>query len=172
LIELLVVMAVSAVLLVVGVPSMAAVIKSVKLSSASNGFLSHLHLARSEAIKRNGRVVLCKSGDGLSCAASGGWEQGLIVFHDSNNNGSLDAGEAVIERVEALPSDLRLTGNLTVARYLSFAPNGASKLVSGAFQAGTLTLCHQSAPAGEGRQIILNAVGRPRIQKVAVNACA
>ena len=46
--------------------------------------------------------------------------------------------------------------------------NGATKLVGGGFQAGTLTLCRQSGRAGEGRQIILNAVGRPRVQKVAL----
>jgi type IV fimbrial biogenesis protein FimT len=170
--EMLVVMAIAAVLVTIAIPSMASVIKSIKLSSASNSFLSYLHLARSEAIKRNSRVVLCKSAAGLSCTTSGGWEQGWIVFHDVNNNGTLDAGETIIVRAEALPSALKLVGNLNVARYVSFAPNGATKLVGGGFQAGTLTLCHESMSAGEGRQIILNAVGRPRVQKVLLNACA
>ncbi len=165
-------MLVAAMLAVIAVPSMAAMIKSIKLSSASNSFVSYLYLARSEAIKRNSRVVLCKSADGLSCALSGGWEQGLIVFHDANNNGTLDPGETVIVRAEALPTTLKMAGNLNVARYVSFAPTGATKLVGGGFQAGTLTLCHESASAGEGRQIILNAVGRPRVQKVLLSACA
>src|SRR5215208_138382 len=111
LIELLMVIAVSAVLLMVGIPSMAGVMKSIKLSSASNSFLSYLHLARSEAIKRNSRVALCKSADGLSCTPTGGWEQGFIVFHDANNNGMRDTGEAVIQCAEALPSRLRFSGN-------------------------------------------------------------
>jgi len=170
--EMLVVIAIAAVLVTIAIPSMASMMKSIKLSSASNSFLSYLHLARSEAIKRNSRVVLCKSADGLSCTHSGGWEQGLIVFHDANDNGALDVGETIIVRAEALPSTLKLVGNLNVARYVSFAGNGATKLVGGAFQAGTLTLCHASLSAGEGRQIILNAVGRPRVQTVLLNACA
>ena len=169
--ELLVILTIVAVLATVGMPSMADIIGSIRLSSASNVFLSNLHLARSEAIKRNGRVVLCKSADGVSCAGGGGWEQGWIVFHDANNNSALDSGEAVIERAHPLAGDLRLTGNFSVARYVSFVSTGGTRLVSGAFQAGTLTLCRQSASGGEARQIVLNAAGRPRIQKVAVDTC-
>lgn len=169
--ELLVVLSIVAVFATVGIPFMAAIMDSIKLSSASNVFLSNLHLARSEAIKRNGRVVLCKSADGASCAGSGGWEQGWLVFHDANNNGALDSGEAVIERAQPLPGNLRLTGNSSVANYVSFVSTGATKLVGGGFQAGSLTLCRQSASGGEARQIILNAAGRPRIQKVAVDTC-
>lgn len=169
--ELLVVLTIVAVLATVGMPSMAAITDSIRLSSASNVFLSNLHLARSEAIKRNGRVVLCKSADGVSCAGSGGWEQGWLVFHDANNNGTLDSGESVIERAQPLAGNLRLTGNLNVASYVSFVSTGATKLVGGGFQAGSLTLCRQSASGGEARQIILNAAGRPRIQRVAVDTC-
>lgn len=172
LIELLVVLVIAAVLLMVGVPSMTGIMNSIQLSAASNVFLSSLHLARSEAIKRNSRVALCKSADGVSCASSGGWEQGWFVFHDANNNSALDSGEAVIDRAEPLSPSLRLTGNLNVASYVSFVSTGGTKLVSGAFQAGTLTLCRQSASGGGARQIILNAAGRPRIQKVTVATCS
>lgn len=169
--ELLVALSIVAVLATVGMPSMAAIMDSIQLSSASNKFLSNLHLARSEAIKRNQRVVLCKSADGATCAGEGGWEQGWLVFHDLNNNGALDSGEAVIERAQPLPESLRLTGNSSVTRYVSFVSTGATKLVGGGFQAGTFTLCRQSAPGVEARQITLNAAGRPRIQKVGVNTC-
>lgn len=171
LIELLATLAVMAVLVSIGLPSLTTLMDSIQIRSASSVFFSHLHLARSEAIKRNSRVVLCKSADGVSCASSGGWEQGWIIFHDVNKNGALDSGEAVIERALPLPDSLRFTGNLNVERYVSFVPTGATQLVGGAFQAGTLTLCRQSALGGEARQIILNAVGRPRVQKITVSTC-
>jgi len=172
LVELLAVLAVVAVLVGVGVPSFVSIAKSIKLTAASNGFLSHLQLARSEAIKRNSRVVLCKSPDGVACTSTGGWEQGWIVFHDANNNSLRDGSETIIQREQPLAASLRLVGNLNVARYVSFAPTGATKLVGGGFQAGTLTVCHQSAEAGEARQIILNAVGRPRVHRTSVGDCA
>ena len=170
LVELLTGVTVMAVLASVTVPFVTTMIDSIKLTSLANGFMAHLHLARNEAIKRNTRVVLCKSATGDSCAATGGWEQGWIVFQDSNDNGVVDAGEAIIERMQALPASFRLVGNQNVAKYVSFDPSGATKLVSGAFQAGTLTLCRLPG-ATEGRQIILNSVGRPRMQKAAAGSC-
>jgi type IV fimbrial biogenesis protein FimT len=172
LLELLVAVTAALVLLLVAAPSMSAVINSMKLTSASNDLMSHMYLARNEAIKRNGRVVLCKSSNGTSCATSGGWEQGWIVFHDTNNNGVIDGGELVIARQQALPGALRLTGNQNVAKYVSFEASGATKTIGGGFQAGTLTLCRQSAASNEARQIILNAVGRPRVQKLQIASCA
>jgi type IV fimbrial biogenesis protein FimT len=172
LVEILVAIAITAVLAGIGIPSMAGMVHSVKLSSATNAFVSGLHLARSEAIKRNGRVVLCKSADGVSCSSSGGWQQGWLVFHDANNDGVRDGAETIIHREMPLSASFKLTGNLNVARYVSFGPNGTTKLVGGGFQAGTLTLCQQSVSAAEGREIILNAIGRARVQKVEVSACA
>lgn len=169
--ELMVVLAVMTVLLTLAVPAMTEVMALSKLASFSNSFLSNLYLARSEAIKRNARVVLCKSAMGLSCTTDGGWEQGWIVFHDFNNNVALDSGEAIILRVQALPSNFRLTGNDHVDDYISYNPMGATRLTSGAFQAGTLTLCRQSLSSGEARHIIISSTGRPRIQKTTVPAC-
>ena len=82
LVELLVVLAIAAILLSSGVPSFVRLVHSVQLSMASNAFLSSLRLARSEAQRRGGRVAVCKSANGESCTSSGGWEQGWIVFHE------------------------------------------------------------------------------------------
>ena len=172
LIELMVVVAICAILGVVAAPSLKSFVDSVKVSSASNVFLSGLYLARGEAIKRNARVVLCKSADGVSCTASGGWEQGWLVFHDGNGNGLREEREALIHRQQPLAANLLVTSNLNVVRYVSFSPTGGTKLVGGAFQAGTLSICRQSLEGGEGRQIILNAAGRPRVQKAHFSSCA
>ena len=172
LVELAMSLAVLSVLVTFAVPTFTAMMVSSKLTAASNALLSSMHLARSEAIKRRSRVVLCKSANGAACNAAGGWEQGWIVFHDSNNNGDRDPGESVIARIEPLPGSMRVNGNAPVAKYVSFVSTGATKLLGGAFQAGTLTVCDQTASTGEARVIVLNAVGRPRIQKVSASECA
>jgi type IV fimbrial biogenesis protein FimT len=171
LIELLAVVCLVGVLATVAVPAMSSMMGSIQLTSTTNGFFSHILLARSEAIKRNSRVALCKSSEGISCAATGGWEQGWIVFHDINNNGTREDTEPIMQRELALPASLRLTGNLNVAHYLSFASTGAAKLVGGGFQAGTLTVCQYSAGGSMARQIVLNAAGRPRVQKGSAFNC-
>lgn len=155
----------------IAVPSWQSAAHSMKLSSISNSFSAHVHLARSEAIKRNARVVLCKSAQGSACESGGTWAQGWIVFHDANNNGTADAGERVIGSFGALPDGYRFSGNTPVASYLSYSGIGASKTTSGAFQAGTFTLCRDGDSPAEAREIAINALGRPRIRKTALASC-
>lgn len=171
LVELLAVVCLMGVLATLAAPAMSSIIGSIQLASTTNGLFSHILLARNEAIKRNSRVALCKSADGISCAAAGGWEQGWIVFHDANNSGTREETETIMQRELALPASLRLTGNLNVAHYVSFASTGAAKLVGGGFQAGTLTVCQYSADGSTARQIVLNAAGRPRVQKGSAASC-
>lgn len=58
LIELMITLAILAVLLALGVPAMAEFIAGARLRSASSDLLFSLSLARSEAVKRNAKVVL------------------------------------------------------------------------------------------------------------------
>jgi type IV fimbrial biogenesis protein FimT len=171
LVELLMVLCVAGVLLTFAVPSFSRIMSSSKLTAASNALLSSMYLARSEAIKRNGRVALCKSVDGSTCTAAGGWEQGWIVFRDTNNDGDRDSGEPIIQRIQPLTS-MRVTGNSPVAKYVSYIGTGSTRLIGGGFQAGTVTVCAPPGTSEEARQIILSSVGRPRIQKVSASECA
>lgn len=171
LIELMVVVAIVAVLQTLAAPAFSGMVSSMRLSTAINSLFSSLLLARSEAIKRNSRAVVCKSATGFACATTGGWEQGWIVFHDANNNATLDAGEALLSREQALPNLIRLTGNSPLVSYVSYTPMGMTNYTSGAFQAGTLTVCSQSATPVDARQIVISSAGRPRTLKTMVAQC-
>lgn len=171
LIEVLVVLAMVVVMQTLAVPAMSTVVDSVRLGSVTQSFHASLHLTRSEAIKRNARVVMCKSDNGTSCAKAGGWEQGWLVFHDANNNAAVDAGENILLREQALADSTRLTGNALVASYVSYTPLGQTSLTGGAFQAGTLTVCRASEARAQARQIVISTTGRARTQKVWVDRC-
>lgn len=168
LIELLVAMSVLTVLLAVGVPSFGQFTANTQLNGYANTLFSHMALARSEAIKRNGRVALCKSADGSTCATAGNWDQGWIVFADSDNNGNVNGGEQIITTMPALSPGFSAIGNSNVSSYISYDAQGMTKLASSeAFQAGRITLCPTApAPAGNGREIILSGSGRSRIAKI------
>src|SRR4051812_46944719 len=92
LIELLVVIAIASILVGTAVPSFKGLFRSVKLTNSINDLFASLVLARSEAAKRHARVTVCKSANGIVCSATGGWEQGWIVFHDVDNDGIRDDG--------------------------------------------------------------------------------
>lgn len=171
LVELLVTLLVAAIFAALAVPAYERMVSTHRLALHANLLLTSLYLARTEAVKRNRRVVLCRSAGGETCAPEGGWHQGWIVFVDANNNGERDADELLLRREGGLPSGYFLTGNTPVSQYVSYTPTGMTKLVSGAFQAGTLTLCTPHASDGGGRQIVVSATGRPRISTATLVSC-
>lgn len=152
-------------------PALQDMTQAARLSAASQALLSDLQLARSEAVRRNRKVSACKSPDGESCGTAGGWEQGWILFQDENGNGRRDAEDEILQRHEALAGGMRARGNQTVADYVSYTPLGVSTSRTGAFQAGTLTVCRASAEPTDSRQVIVNAMGRPRVQRGVVASC-
>lgn len=171
LVELLVTLTVMAVLLGLAVPSMVSFVVERRANGVTNELMTSINLARSEAIKRNDRVVLCKSADGSTCVTTGGWHAGWILFHDANNNAQHDAGEDVLRRQNPAPDGVTLSGNSPVANYLSMSPAGMSKLISGAFQAGTFTICTNPAREESVRQVVLSVSGRARIQNGTLGNC-
>jgi len=171
LVELLVTAAIASALMMVAIPAMTGMVDTQRRISAINSFVASLHLARGEAIKRNGRAVLCKSASGEQCTLAGQWDQGWILFHDSNNNASRDPGELLLQQRGPLGQRVRLSGNSPVTHYVSYSATGSAKMVSGAFQAGTFTLCPQTGVADDVRKIILSGTGRPRTVKGVASDC-
>ena len=94
LVELVVTMAVAAILLTIAIPSFQTVIQNSRIATQANSLLTDLNYARSEALRRNLNVGICASNDGATCGGAN-WGLGRIVFADSNGNGALDAGEAL-----------------------------------------------------------------------------
>ncbi|NJN46950.1 MAG: prepilin-type N-terminal cleavage/methylation domain-containing protein [Candidatus Competibacteraceae bacterium] len=165
LLELIVTMAIAAIVLTVAVPSFQGIIRNNRIASHTNDFTSSLNLARSEAVKRARRVVLCKSTDSASCdTSSAGWEQGWIVFVDIDNDAAVDSDDEIL-RVYGAPEGVEtITGNTNITNYISYTQQGFTRLTSGAFQAGTLTfsLCDSQ---NKKREIVINSMGRPKLNQ-------
>lgn len=160
LLDLLVTLAVASLLLVLAVPAFSSLVRHGRLVAITNDLFSALYLARSEAVRRGTPVALCKSADQESCTAEGGYDQGWIVFEDSDGNAQREPDEPIIQ-VRHLISRASITGNLPVARYVSYSPLGATRASSGALQMGTLTVC--SVP--DARKIVISRTGRPRVER-------
>lgn len=159
-IEVLVAVAIALVLLIIATPYMVGMFRNVGLSTQAHEFLSTLNYARSEAIKRHQRVTVCKSTDGGQCATKGDWDQGWIIFVDVDNAARVADAKDILRVRGALGERVSLTGNQPVRNYVSYVANGATQYVSGAFQAGTLTLCRHQ----QGVKFILARAGRVRTE--------
>jgi type IV fimbrial biogenesis protein FimT len=120
-----------------------------------------LALARSEAMKHGSRVNLCKSPDGVACRTSGGWESGWLVYLDDDRDGALAPGEAVLRHEVPPPRGLTARANRPLADYVSFTALGHARLLNGALQMGTFTVCRAGEPA---LHVVLANTGRVRIE--------
>ncbi|HEY5581091.1 MAG TPA: GspH/FimT family pseudopilin [Rhodoferax sp.] len=112
LIELMVVIAIVAILTTLAAPSFKRLIQSNAISSNVNTFLADMRFARSESIRRGGGVVMCRSdypeasnpvcgpsNDGIDVDGDGlgdGWVSGWIIFVDLNNTGTKTAAEPLL----------------------------------------------------------------------------
>ena len=81
LVELMVTIAVVAVLLAIALPSFRKVIQRNRVASASNDLLASISYARTTAINRGQLVSMCPSTDGANCTSAGrDFESGWIVY--------------------------------------------------------------------------------------------
>ena len=60
-VEVLVVMTITAILLAMAIPSFERLMRTNRVSSATNSMLAAMDLARSEAVRRNAVVTVCRS---------------------------------------------------------------------------------------------------------------
>ena len=169
LLELLAVLSVLGVLLSLAAPGLAGLREQHRLQAQAEDLLSVLQWARTQALQRQQRVTVCTATPAGTCDPSGHWRQGWLVFEDANADARRDPQEALLQQRPAMPEAVQATGNSLVARYVSYSAEGRGQLVSGAFQAGTITLCRQGL--AQGWRLVINALGTPRLEKVAMSQC-
>jgi type IV fimbrial biogenesis protein FimT len=118
-----------------------------------NRFVQAVHLARSEAIKRNGVVSLCPSGDGAHCAPGSDWGIGWIVFvnRDEDSPAARDADEPLLA-ASGMWREGHIRSNRSTLSFRAFAQSGVT---------ATLTFCDARGPAA-ARAVIISQTGRPR----------
>ena len=160
LIELMIALAIAAILLGLAVPQFSQLVQRNRLATATNDFLALMASLRSEALRRGHVVTACVSSDGATCATTGNWHEGWISFADRNANGVRDAAESLIAQAPARESGLTMTGNAPVALRVSYEASGRTRLSGGGLQMGTVTVCL----AGDARRLIVNVAGRVRVE--------
>lgn len=117
LVELMVTVAVLAILVAVAVPSMADFSANNRLAAAKSAFSSTVALARTEAAKRGRPVILQAAAGGVAGNEyAGGW--GLYV--DVDQDGLVGAGDTQLRSYEALPKAIKISGVAS----LGFLPTG------------------------------------------------
>ncbi|WP_312960352.1 GspH/FimT family pseudopilin [Stutzerimonas nitrititolerans] len=79
LIELMVTIAVLAVVIAIAAPSFTSVIQSNRATALHHEVLGAIQLARSEAVKRRKDVIVCRTEDQEDCANGADWSTGWLI---------------------------------------------------------------------------------------------
>jgi type IV fimbrial biogenesis protein FimT len=138
-IELVVVLLVTAIMATLALPSFIAMIRNTRLDTYSELLRADLLIARREAIKMNGRVLVCPAGSSANTCGTdySKWANGWIVCYDLNADGACDASTAAapnpILARGAIDPSMVLSGPSAAVRFNSNGTQGAVGAPSVAF---------------------------------------
>ncbi|HFQ13922.1 MAG TPA: prepilin-type N-terminal cleavage/methylation domain-containing protein [Gammaproteobacteria bacterium] len=97
LIELMVTLAVFAIVTALAFPGFRLYQQNSLRVTQINDMVASFNMARTEAVKRNRNVAICASADQATCSGANDWTTGWIVFVDDNQDGNIDANEALLQ---------------------------------------------------------------------------
>ncbi len=185
LIEMLVVMTISAILVAMAIPSFQGIVRSSRISGAANSFIAAVDLARSEAIRRATVVTVCRSTNpeavNANCSDAAGngfagadWASGWIAFAKAPGNlvnTTVEAGDELVIRQAAFPGGAQdrmiIESTAPNPQSRSFNARGLTLLGGGAmvlfFDHRDIALPNRTERA---RCIEMPITGRPRVARV------
>jgi len=154
--ELVMTLAIAALVLTVGVPSFGGLLADKRLRVESDALFHAFHLARKVSIARRRVASLCPRGDGTSCAPGTDWSAGWILFvnDDRDDPPRRDSGERLLV-THRVDDRVRIAANrrgFTLRSTQLRATNG------------TLIVCDRRGRA-PARAVVVSYTGRPRVAR-------
>lgn len=165
-VELMVAIAVAAILIAIAAPNFSDMIKANHVQSQARELYSQLNYARSEAVSRGANILFCHSNNTSSGtpSCSGTWSDGWIICVDTNQNGSCDAGERLLRVYSDLGQNTLSVvdgaGTPVAQDYFSFSRTGG---VAGSASSGvnfTAKICDSGNNVKYARAILVTAAGQ------------
>lgn len=140
LVELMVTIAVAGILVTVALPAFNNILSGWRLTNVTNEIVAAVHLARSDAVRLNRNVSLCRAASAVAAACAGGaandlWQHWIV------SNGNI-ARRASPDNVRAIRITSTLAGN-----QVAYGPGGLPN------NTGTITVC-STAMNDQNRRVI------------------
>ncbi len=163
LIELMITIALLAVLLALATPSFVNFRRNSELVAISNNFVAALNAARTEGMKRNMYAMVVPTNN------DNDWAAGWVVFVDINSDGKYDSGDLIVLRQEAPPSYIAITGDGSAAEtksHVRYDGSGFSRPL-GSMGSATLSVSRSDASTdySQIRRVKIAVTGRVKVCK-------
>ncbi|MBT0586070.1 GspH/FimT family pseudopilin [Alteromonas oceanisediminis] len=159
LIEMMIAIAVLAIVLLSVAPDMRFMLAKHRMISELNSLSSLLQMTRFLAIDNQRSATLCPARDLRTCEFTD-WNLPKIVFSDSNNNKVRDNDEALLSAINRSASGVTVTGPKKTIRFLADGVVGSP---------ATLLLCPTRTEPRLNRALVISLQGRIRTSKDANN---
>lgn len=174
LLEVMVVVAIVAILTTLAGPSFVSLVQSNAVSSNVNTFMADIRFARSEAVRRGGAVIMCRSDDPEAAApacgtgsgpGTNGWVSGWLIFEDRDGSLTRNAGDELL-RVQSPITNLDSIVEASSTKF-QFTALGRMKSVGSA----TSLQFGSGIPNTRQRIVCVNQSGRARIAGDGTSSC-
>lgn len=152
LIEMLITLAIAAIILTVVAPSVQTIIAKNRTTSEINELSGIIQFARFTAIDQTSTTLVCPAGNYSTCTTN--WNEPKIVFIDSNGNGSRDTAEPLLLSSTGIASSNTMTGPTAPIQFFDSGATNANV---------SIKVCPNSNDAKLARSININTQGRVRI---------
>lgn len=140
LIELMITIAVAAILLMIAAPSFTSLINSNRLTSSANEMVGVLQSARMEAVRTSSTVSVCVDCDGAGS---------MIAYVDANDDDSFNAGEEIIRRATA-NSEVQINSGANIA----FRADGLGRASDGSLADVDFGFCMPTTRPAENNRTV------------------
>lgn len=164
--ELIVTVALLAIVTSFAIPGMQTLVVNNRVSTLANEFTSGLSYTRGEAVNRNMCVTMCitnnPNAESPTCTtALNDWNNGWIIFANPNcNDSALDDRDVLLQVYEGAPTGPQLTTVGTNIRRITFTARGVPSAIATARQFTINTGGTSQTPV---KTICLDAAGRARV---------
>lgn len=154
--ELIISLAIFAMISSTGISGLLSFIANQKAESGYYRLFTLLQFARSESVIHHRQVIVCPTNDDKNCSKD--WNENLMVFVDENHNESYDDKDVLLQTLAATENrDKRLLSAFGSTRYIRFNFDGSSGSNN-----GRLTYCVVRGTTTYARQLIIAKTGRIR----------
>jgi type IV fimbrial biogenesis protein FimT len=161
--ELMMGVAILSVLVGLAIPSFRQFTANTRTTAATNGLVSALAVARSEALRQSMRVSVCASTNQATCNASPAtnWTGGWIAFTDNTGNpGQLDGTDTLIQSWPSAGPTMTVTSDAASMQYDGRGMNSLTTKI-------TFTIASAGCRGNHKSQVVVTATGSPQQSYIA-----